>query len=81
MYPPKPAAPIDLNALGAANHAPAVAGSHDGVRYPLQLRLAQGFPRQSVPSNHPATAFDLRQHTLRYATTTVVLCRQNGRPL
>src|SRR5690349_20776630 len=40
MYPPEPAAPIDLNALGAASHAPAVAGSHDDARYPLQLRLA-----------------------------------------
>jgi hypothetical protein len=77
LCPPKPAAPIDLDAPGAASHAPAAAGSHGGVRYLLQPRLARGFPRQSVPSNHPANAFDLRQHTLRYAATTVVLCRPN----
>jgi len=52
LCPPKPAAPIDLNAPGAASHAPAAAGSHGGVRHLLQARLARGFPRQSLPSNH-----------------------------
>src|SRR3954447_1042308 len=81
LHPPQLAAPVDLNAPGAASHAPAVAGSHAGVRYLLQPRPAQGFPRQSGPSNHPATAYGLRRRTLRYAVSMVVLCRPNGRPL
>src|SRR5215217_5377376 len=67
VHPPQLAAPVDLNAPGAASHGPAVAGSHAGVRYLLQPRPAQGFPRQSGPSNHPATSYGLRRRTLRYA--------------
>ncbi|MET4449418.1 hypothetical protein ABIB75_007732 [Bradyrhizobium sp. GM2.2] len=72
VHPPQLAAPVDLNAPGAASHAPAVAGSHAGVRYLLQPRPAQGFPRQSGPSNHPA-------HCLRPAPAYTSIRCVNGR--
>src|SRR3954462_9200914 len=81
VHPPQLAAPVDLNAPGAASHAPAVAGSHAGVRYLLQPRPAQGFPRQSGPSNHPDSAYGLPPLPLRYAVSMDDLCRPNGRPL
>src|ERR1700748_3632666 len=73
--PPKPAVPTGPNAPGAASRAPAGVGTHGDVRHLGQSPPARGFPRQSVPSNRPASAFDLRLRTLRYAVTTVVLCR------
>jgi len=53
------------------------------LQYAAPERLIKGgLPTERLVAHViDASAFDLRLRTLRYAVTTVVLCRPNSRPL
>ncbi|QOG21069.1 hypothetical protein [Bradyrhizobium sp. SEMIA] len=80
-YPSKPAAPIDLNAPGAASDAAAVAGSHGSVRICYNHAWLEAFHNnlclqiiRLVLSTYATIQFDTRRHRSSYVARTVVDC-------